>query len=46
MSGAFTGSVLEQAALAWLKSLSYVVERRPEIAPVEPAAGCVVETGA
>jgi type I restriction enzyme R subunit len=39
MSGpAFTESVVEQAALAWLESLGYAVLAGPEIAPGEPQA--------
>jgi len=29
----FTESVVEDAALAWLKSLGYMMEHGPEIAP-------------
>jgi type I restriction enzyme R subunit len=35
---AFTESVVEQAALAWLESLGYAVLAGPEIAPGEPQA--------
>ena len=38
MSPAFSESVIEQAALAWLESLGYLILSRPEIAPEEPAA--------
>ena len=37
-SGAFTESVVEQAALAWLESLGYAVLAGGEIAPGEPQA--------
>ncbi len=33
MSGNFTESVVEDAALAWLESLGYAVKHDPEIAP-------------
>jgi type I restriction enzyme R subunit len=36
--GAFTESVVQQAALAWLESLGYAVLAGPEIAPGEPQA--------
>ena len=36
---AFTESVIEQAALAWLESLGYGVKHGPDIAPGEVAAG-------
>jgi hypothetical protein len=32
---AFTESIVEDAALAWLESLGYVVKHGPEIAPGE-----------
>ena len=38
MSPAFSESVIEQAALAWLESLGYLILSGPEIAPGEPAA--------
>ncbi|MDI9570300.1 MAG: hypothetical protein QM278_06205 [Pseudomonadota bacterium] len=38
MSPAFSESVIEQAALAWLESLGYQVLSGLEIAPGEPAA--------
>ena len=38
MSPAFSESVIEQAALAWLESLGYLILSGPEIAPEEPAA--------
>jgi len=38
VSPAFSESVIEQAALAWLESLGYLILSRPEIAPEEPAA--------
>ena len=38
MSGIFTESVVEQAALAWLESLGYAVKHGPDIAPGELAA--------
>jgi len=31
-------SVVEQAALAWLGSLCYVIKHGPEVAPGEPVA--------
>jgi type I restriction enzyme R subunit len=34
---AFTESVVEQAALAWLESTGWVVRNGAEIAPGEPA---------
>ncbi len=37
-SPAFTESVGEQAALAWLESLGYTILSGPEIAPGEPQA--------
>lgn len=36
--GAFTESIVEDAALAWLESLDYAVLHGPDIAPGEPAA--------
>jgi len=33
MSQAFTESLVEDAALAWLESLGYTVKHGPEIAP-------------
>jgi type I site-specific restriction-modification system R (restriction) subunit len=36
--GRFTESVVEEAALAWLESMGYLVLSGPEIAPGEPAA--------
>ncbi|MBW1681031.1 MAG: type I restriction endonuclease subunit R [Deltaproteobacteria bacterium] len=38
MSGSFTESTVEQAALAWLEALGYTILSGPEIAPGEPAA--------
>ena len=38
MSPAFRESDIERAALAWLKSLGYLILSGPEIAPGEPAA--------
>jgi len=38
VSPAFSESVIEQAALAWLESLGYLILSGPEIAPEEPAA--------
>ena len=38
MSSTFTESIVEQAALAWLESLGYLVLSGPEIAPGEVAA--------
>ncbi len=38
MSGNFTESVVEQAALAWLESMGYLVVSGPEIAPGEAMA--------
>ncbi|MHB8495987.1 MAG: type I restriction endonuclease, partial [Casimicrobiaceae bacterium] len=38
MSGAFTESVVEEAALAWLKGVGWQVRSGAEIAPGEPAA--------
>ena len=38
MSSNFTESDIERAALAWLKSLGYLILSGPEIAPEEPAA--------
>jgi len=38
MSGSFTESVVEDAALAWLAGLGYAVAFGPAIAPGEPAA--------
>jgi len=38
MSSNFTESDIERAALAWLKSLGYLILSGPEIAPGEPAA--------
>ena len=35
-SGAFTESVVEQAALAWLESIGWVVRNGAEVAPGEP----------
>lgn len=35
---AFTESVVEDAALAWLESLSYAIKHGLEIPPGEPAA--------
>lgn len=34
----FTESVVEEAALAWLKALGYSIARGPDIAPGELAA--------
>ena len=36
--GAFTESVVEEAALAWLESLGWAIKLSPEIAPGELAA--------
>jgi putative transcriptional regulator len=38
MTGTFTESVVEQAALAWLESLGWTVRHGLEIAPGEPGA--------
>lgn len=38
MNGAFAESVVEEAALAWLQGLGYVVLHGPDIAAGEPAA--------
>lgn len=38
MSAAFTESIVEDAALAWLGDLEYSVAHGPEIAPGELAA--------
>jgi len=38
MSGTFTESVVEQAALAWLESTGWVVRNGASIAPGEPGA--------
>ena len=38
MSGNFTESLVEDAALGWFKSLGYSIAHGPEIAPGEPAA--------
>lgn len=38
MNAAFTESVVEQAALAWLESLDYRIKHGPEIAHGEMAA--------
>src|SRR3989304_9464243 len=38
MSQAFTESVVEQAALAWLESLGWIIKHGPEIAPGEFSA--------
>lgn len=35
---AFTESVVEEAALAWLESLGWTVEHGPDVAPSELAA--------
>ncbi len=35
---AFTESVVEEAALAWLRDLGYTVLHGPDIAPGEPCA--------
>ncbi len=40
MSQAFTESVVEEAALAWLESLGYVVKHGPHIALREIADEC------
>lgn len=37
MNGAFAESVVEEAALAWLQGLGYVVLHGPDIAAGEPA---------
>ena len=39
MSGNFTESIVEEAALAWLEALGYAVLHGPAIAAGEPAAG-------
>ncbi|MEO8034833.1 MAG: type I restriction endonuclease, partial [Acidobacteriota bacterium] len=36
--GSFTESIVEDAALAWLQDLGYIVLHGPELAPGEPAA--------
>lgn len=36
MNGAFTASVIEEATLVWLESLSWSVKHGLEIAPGEP----------
>ena len=38
MSGTFTESIVEQAALAWLEGVGWQVRNGAEIAPGEPAA--------
>ena len=38
MTPAFTESIVEQAALAWLESVGWHVRNGAEIAPGEPAA--------
>ena len=38
MSGAFTESIVEDAALAWLEALGYTVRHGPDIAVGEPGA--------
>src|SRR5260370_5000030 len=38
MSGGFTESVVEDAALDWLRELGYAVAHGPEILPGEPSA--------
>jgi type I restriction enzyme R subunit len=38
MTGNFTGSIVEEAALAWLGSLGYRIKHGPEVAPGELAA--------
>jgi type I restriction enzyme R subunit len=38
MSGNFTESVVEDAALGWIESLGYSIAHGPEIAPGEPTA--------
>jgi type I restriction enzyme R subunit len=38
MNGAFAESVVEEAALAWLQGLGYVVLHGPDIAAGEPGA--------
>ncbi len=38
MTRAFTRSVVEDAALAWLESLGCTVKHGPDIAPGKPAA--------
>jgi len=38
MSGAFTESVVEEAALAWLESTGWPIADGPDIAPDKPAA--------
>jgi type I restriction enzyme R subunit len=43
-STAFTESVVESAALAWLESLGWTVKHAPEIAPGELAAERHAET--
>ena len=37
-TNSFTESVVEQAALAWLESIGYLIVSGPEIAPGETAA--------
>jgi type I restriction enzyme R subunit len=37
MSGGFSESVVEDAALAWLEALGYAVRHGPDIAAGEPA---------
>ena len=38
MTGVFTKSIVEEAALAWLEALGYSVLHGPEIADGEPSA--------
>jgi len=38
MSGNFTESIVEQAALGWLEGLGYTVQHGPDISVGEPAA--------
>jgi len=37
MSHSFTGSAVEEAALAWLEGLRYTVLHGPDIAPANPS---------
>ena len=38
MTATLTESIVEEAALAWLESLSYTILHGPDIAPGEPFA--------
>jgi len=42
----FTGSVVENAALAWLESLGYAIKHGPEMALGEPFAEQIMEENA